>query len=207
MGISPATFDRFHMTVNKMRFLEKFLKPGVLWMGNFGLKTKLSGLMLALLFPLVGAATLWSNQPGSTWATLGSVGAAAGVLIGIYVFACFYLSLTQPLTALQDAVRAGSHGDLTKVISVTGTDELAHIGQDLERMNEGMSGVIGQVRSQIVLVGVAGEKLAQNAGELSNRTESQAASLEQSSASIQELSGSVRRNADSAQQIDQLFRS
>jgi methyl-accepting chemotaxis protein len=192
------------MTVNKMRSLEKFLKPGVLWMGNSRLKTKLSGLMLALLFPLVGAATLWSNQPDSTWATLGSVGAAAGVLIGIYVFVCFYLSLTQPLTALQDAVRAGSHGDLTKVISVSGTDELAHIGQDLERMNEGMSGVIGQVRSQIVLVGVAGEKLAQNAGELSNRTESQAASLEQSSASIQELSGSVRRNADSAQQIDQL---
>jgi hypothetical protein len=53
---------------------------------------------------------------------------------------------------------------------------------------------------------MAGEMLARNSRELSQRTVAQAASLEQSSASIQELSGSVQHNAQSAQTIDKLAR-
>jgi methyl-accepting chemotaxis protein len=193
--------------LNEMRMLNQLLKPGVQWMGRLSIKTKLVSLVALLALPLGTAAVmLWLRQPHSEstrWG-LGSIGVGICFVLGLYAFVYLYRSLTQPLAALQDAVRAGSHGDLTKVVATSGNDELAQIGQDLERMSEGMSGVIGQVRSQIVLVGVAGEKLAANAGELSNRTESQAASLEQSSASIQELSSSVRNNADSAHQIDQL---
>jgi methyl-accepting chemotaxis protein len=197
-------FD-MNMKMNEMRLLDLLLKPGVQWMSRLGIKTKLTAMVVLLALPLCAALfTMWWYQPHPTGLGWVALGVGVCLILGLYAIASLYCGLTQALSALQEVVQAGSRGDLTKVVSVTGTDELAHIGQNLERMNEGMSGVIGQVRSQIVLVGAAGEKLAQNAGELSNRTESQAASLEQSSASIQELSGSVRKNADSAQQIDQL---
>ena len=73
-------------------------------------------------------------------------------------------------------------------------------------MNEGLSGAVGQVRSQAVLLGMAGDKLTQNSRELAQRTEAQAASVQQSSATLQQLSGSVRDNASSASRIDELAR-
>ena len=148
-------------------------------------------------------ALLGDTGPATTlsWAL-----AITAALFALYVGTAFYRHWVGTLGSVFAVVQAGSRGDLTLSASTPGRDVLCLAGQGLERMNEGISGVIGQVRSQIVLVGMAGETLANNAGELSNRTESQAASLEQSSASIQELSASVTKNASRAQQIDVLAR-
>lgn len=197
------------MTTNDKEILARMLCPAIEWLNRFGIKTKLTGLVLVLLLPASGLALpFWLRQARTAGVELGWTAGIAAICVAaaLYAVAALYVSLTQKLSSLQEVVKAGSHGDLTKVAPTSGNDELAQIGKDLERMNEGISGVIGQVRSQIVLVSMAGEKLTSNAGELSTRTESQAASLEESSASIQELSSSVTKNANRARQIDVLAR-
>jgi methyl-accepting chemotaxis protein len=182
-------------------FLNAILRPGLQSMKRMSLPAKLAGLGSMLTLPLAGLAVLqWRDQPRQ-WVLVSAIMAA---LVLAYALTVFCRSLMRAVHVVQTVVHAGSRGDLTVLASTPGNDELAQIGQDLERMNESLSGVVGQVRSQTVLVGMAVEMLARNSRELSQRTEAQAASLEQSSASIRELSSSVRLNAESAQGMDQL---
>jgi methyl-accepting chemotaxis protein len=182
--------------------IDAFLRPGVRWMNQWSLSVKLVGLASIQFLPLCTLAVVqWRGESGRPWVLACGILAA---LVIAYGWMAFYRSLRVAVDAVQSVVRAGSLGDLTVQASTLGKDEFAQIGRDLERMNEGLSGVVGQVRSQTVLVGMAGETLARNSRDLSQRTEAQAASLEQSSASIQELSSSVRHNAEGAQSIDQL---
>jgi methyl-accepting chemotaxis protein len=182
-------------------FLSALLRPGVQWMNSLGVRFKLAVLGSMLILPWAGLVLAQWRDPPREWLLAGGLVAATA---GAYVLTAFYRSVMHALDAVQTVVRAGSRGDLTALPGAVGKDELARIGEDLERMNEGLSGVVGQVRSQTVLVAMAGEMLARNSRELSQRTDAQAASLEQSSASIQGLSTSVRSNAQAAQTIDQL---
>ena len=184
-------------------FLSALLRPGVQWMSSKSLRTRLAVVGYMLILPLVGIALAQWRDTSRDWVLAGGI---LAVVAGAYALAVLYRSVMDAVDALQTVVHAGSRGDLTVLATASGADELARIGQNLERMNEGLSGVVGQVRSQTVLVAMAGEMLASNSRELSQRTDAQAASLEQSSASIQGLSGSVRNNAGSAQTIDQLAR-
>ena len=183
--------------------LDSALGPGKRWLSACSLQTQLAWLAVSLtgatglcVVALLGGA--W----GST--TLVWMLVAAVSLLTLYSSAAFYRHWTETLQRVLAVVQAGSRGDLTISAPTPGGDALCLVGQGLERMNEGLSGVVGQVRSQTVLVGLAGNMLAQNSRELSTRTEAQAASLQESSASIQELSSSVKHNAAIASRIDQL---
>lgn len=186
-------------------FFDSVLGPGKRWLAACSLQTQLS----LVGFSLIGATALCLTALlGDIWPSTFIAWTLLVVVLSLalYLGAAFCGHWVCTLNKVLTVVQAGARGDLTVSDPTPGRDVLCLTGQGLERMNEGISGAIGQVRSQIVLVSMAGEKLTSHAGELSNRTESQAASLQESSASIQELSSSVTRNANRAQQIDDLAR-
>jgi len=93
-------------------------------------------------------------------------------------------------------------GDLGQSVVVDGpsTSLLA----SMQRMQEGLRGMVRRVREGSESIQMASAEVATGNLDLSNRTEQAAASLEQTSASMQQLAETVRHSAESAQQANQL---
>jgi methyl-accepting chemotaxis protein len=71
-------------------------------------------------------------------------------------------------------------------------------------MREDLAGIVGRVREGSEGVASASAEIAQGNNDLSARTESQASTLQQTSASMIELSKTVGQNADKAREANQL---
>lgn len=74
----------------------------------------------------------------------------------------------------------------------------------LERMQERLAGMVGEVRGGADSIAAASQQIASGNANLSQRTEQQAASLEETASSMEELTGTVRQNADSAREATEL---
>ncbi len=71
-------------------------------------------------------------------------------------------------------------------------------------MRDGLASVVGQVRQGSESVHAASVEIAGGNADLSQRTEEQASSLQQTAATMEELGSTVRNNADNARQANQL---
>jgi len=159
-------------------------------MGLMGLLAVLPWLLWGLQVQLAGAAR---------W---GGVVAVAGVQVCLAL--ALYRTHRASMQRLVDGVDAMRRGDLTQRIDLTGPGEHAAMAGVLDAVNARLSAMVADVRSDSVVVSLAGQSLASGSDDLSQRTERQAASLEETSASVQELSGTVRRNAEDASEVLQL---
>jgi methyl-accepting chemotaxis protein-1 (serine sensor receptor) len=95
-------------------------------------------------------------------------------------------SITRPIRQAAVLASAVAQGDLRNRIEVRGNDETRDLLQALQQMNEKLQAV------------VSGNM------DLSQRTEQQAASLEETAASMEELTSTVKQNAENAQQANAL---
>jgi methyl-accepting chemotaxis protein len=189
-----------------MRVLSALLGPGVRLMQGTTLRTRLLAVSLLLGLPalLLGAtqvARAFSSAGDPVWLGVLCLGV---LLLMVYAAGAFYLSVAGSLTALEQIARNAAAGDLSQTVVVPGHDELAAVGHNLESMNESFSGLVGTIRNQAVHVAMAGESLAASTRDLSQRTEEQAASLEQASASIVSLSESVQSTARRSKEVNGL---
>jgi len=130
----------------------------------------------------------------------------ASALIGIsllaYFVASFYFSFVIDFRHAIDVMRQTAAGNLRVQATVRGRDELAELTRLLQSVNNNLSGMVAEVRSNSALVAFAGKNLATGNRDLADRTEQQAANLEQTAASVQELSGTVQQNATTAGDSD-----
>ena len=74
----------------------------------------------------------------------------------------------------------------------------------MQRMRERLADVVGQVRSSSDAIAIGSTEIASGNADLSQRTEAQAGNLQQTTASMEQLTGSVRSNADTAGVANQL---
>jgi methyl-accepting chemotaxis protein len=96
-------------------------------------------------------------------------------------------------------------GDLTVRIRVD--DKSGHfkvLAESVNSMISTMMGVITSLTETSHEVHVGAEEISRGNLDLSNRTEAQAASLEETAASMEEMTSTVRNNADNAAQANQL---
>ncbi|HJV69527.1 methyl-accepting chemotaxis protein [Ideonella sp.] len=136
------------------------------------------------------------------WLQLGVSALGAGFML--YLGLSFYASFSGALGVLQRSVSAVAAGDLAHKVQIDGRDELADIGRVVERMSEGLSVMVAEIRSSAVRVGLSGQRLAESGEALSQRTEAQAANLKQTVATVGQLSDAVATNAGAAHQLDRL---
>jgi methyl-accepting chemotaxis protein len=71
-------------------------------------------------------------------------------------------------------------------------------------MSDSLHATVGRVRAGTETISVAARQIAAGNMDLSARTEAQASALEQTAAVMEQLTGTVRQNADNAQQANQL---
>jgi methyl-accepting chemotaxis protein len=113
-------------------------------------------------------------------------------------------SIVRPLqTAIGHAGRIAG-GDLTADIQARSGDETGDLLRALAGMNQGLVGIVRQVRSGTETMSAASTQISSGNQDLSQRTEEQASTLEETASSMEELTSTVTPNADNARQASQL---
>jgi methyl-accepting chemotaxis protein len=140
--------------------------------------------------------------------------ASAVRLIFIGVFCATVISLflawkiTQmivvPIKGVAEVAEKVAHGDLTAKITTSGSDEIGRLLVAISRMQESLVTLVGNVRNGSDMVAIASVEIAQGNHDLSTRTEGQASSLQETSASIEVLSSTVLQNAYTANEASEL---
>ncbi len=132
---------------------------------------------------------------------------AGGLLCGVVLAISITRSIVVPLMSAVQVAQAVAAGDLSSRIEVRTSDETGLLMQALKDMNHSLSGIVGEVRSSSDAIATATSQIAAGNLDLSSRTEEQASALEQTSASMQELAGTVKQNFDSGKHANELAES
>ncbi len=134
-----------------------------------------------------------------------ALAAGLGTLLGVaYLTIVFFRTSFGAVRVLQGSVAQLAAGDFATRIRLRGTDELSVVGSTLDEMTGRISQMVSDIRSNSSMVAQAGLKLADDSRALSERTEAQASSLEQTAASVHELTSAVDQTARAAQAADAL---
>ncbi|RSZ35247.1 MULTISPECIES: methyl-accepting chemotaxis protein [unclassified Variovorax] len=149
-----------------------------------------------------GTASTQAAYLRAKWMILGiSCASLAGGLLLAFLMT---RSITRPLGQAVNVAQQVASGDLTARIEVSDTSESGMLMRALRSMNDELAKVVGQVRDGTDSIASASGQIASGNRDLSSRTEAQASSLEQTAAAMQELTGTVRQNADNARLANQL---
>ena len=132
-----------------------------------------------------------------------AVKAVVGTLIFVLVLAVF-LRMGFRRVMLRPLDEAGSHfdriadGDLTVSISDRGRNEIGVLFSAMRRMQAGLSSAVTSVRSGVDSIHDASGEIADGAAHMSDRVASQAASVQQTSVNLAQLTESVQETAGNA---------
>ena len=137
---------------------------------------------------------------GMVLAIVVAVAVGGGVLVAFAVSR----SIVRPLAEAQALATHIANGDLTREVSVQGSDEAAQTLQSLKRMTESLRRIVGEVRASADSIQTASSEVATGNLDLSQRTEQTASNLQQAASAIDHLSGNVRHSAESAHTANQL---
>ena len=96
-----------------------------------------------------------------------------------------------------------AHGDLSQHIDLKAGDTDSMMAQ-MKYMQENLGRIVGNVRRGAESVATASVQIAQGNRDLSERTEHQASTLEQTAAAMGDLDSTVKTNVDHAHQANQL---
>ncbi|MEA9557817.1 Cache 3/Cache 2 fusion domain-containing protein [Xanthomonas nasturtii] len=127
----------------------------------------------------------------------------------------FLLQLAQQLNMLLDNNADGlsrvsallsslSQGDLTARMEGDLQGVFATIRDDANATADQLAGIVRRIKDASLAINSAASEIATGNGDLSRRTEQQAAALEETAASMEELTATVKQNADNADQANRL---
>ena len=124
----------------------------------------------------------------------------------VVMLASFLLSrqIVRPLKRSVEIAGRVAQGDLSNRIDVHRGDEIGDLLRALEAMQRNLANIVQRVRQDSENVANASAEIAAGNNDLSARTEIQASALEQSAASIHELSNAVGNSAAHAREATQL---
>src|SRR5262249_29885865 len=105
---------------------------------------------------------------------------------------------------LADGLKTLSDGDLTFRLADGFPDAYRQIRDDFNAAMSRLQDTIQAIAAAAREVAGASAEISSGSTDLSQRTEEQAASLEETSASMEQISSTVKKNADNAQQANQL---
>ncbi|MCG8155088.1 HAMP domain-containing protein [Brenneria goodwinii] len=126
------------------------------------------------------------------------------VVIGIITAVGVTRQITKPVIRNLALAEQIASGDLTASIVVDRHDELGQLTAAMARMNENLRRMISDVRDSVDSVTDSAAKIAVGNNDLSSRTEQQSAAVVETAASMEQLTSTVKNNADNARQASQI---
>jgi methyl-accepting chemotaxis protein len=112
-------------------------------------------------------------------------------------------SITRPIQRAITLAETVAAGNLTARITSTSKDEIGRLMNALQRMVDGLHGIVRQVRDGAEEIANAAREVAQGNQDLSARTEQQASALEETASAMEQLTSAIKMSADNAVQANQ----
>lgn len=112
--------------------------------------------------------------------------------------------VAQAFSDIADAMSEIAKGDLTKPITREYQGAFDKVKQDVNTTLANLDGMMMKLRESCAVIANASAEIAVGNNNLSARTEQQAGVLEETAASMEQLTGTVKNNADNAEQANQL---
>ncbi|MDC8760757.1 methyl-accepting chemotaxis protein [Janthinobacterium fluminis] len=128
------------------------------------------------------------------------VASVLSVLIGVVLVR----GITGPLGQAVGIARGVAAGRLSGRIGVDSDNEIGQLIRALSEMDASLFAIVRDVRGATDTIDGASGRIVAGNQELSNRTEQQAGSLEETASSMVQLTETVRRNGDNARQANAL---
>jgi|GEM_PF-3290609 len=110
--------------------------------------------------------------------------------------------IVRPLRDVLDLTAKLSEGDLTACVEVKGQDEAARMMEGMRVMVERFVSVLGEVRSSVGSLSGASGQVSSAAQALSEGTSTQASSVDEMTANLEQLSTSIGRNTETSRQLE-----
>ncbi|KRG67321.1 chemotaxis protein [Stenotrophomonas terrae] len=110
----------------------------------------------------------------------------------------------QNLGQISGLLRALADGDLTVSMQGQFQGVFAQMRDDASRTIHQLGAIVARIQQSAHNINVSAGEITNGNTDLSQRTEMQAANLEETAASMEELTSTVRQNAESARQANQL---
>ncbi|MCS0631116.1 methyl-accepting chemotaxis protein [Telluria mixta] len=129
---------------------------------------------------------------------------AAAVVAGAVGAWWLTRSIVRPIRVAVAVAETVASGNLTRRIDSSSGDETGALLRALRHMNDSLVGIVAQVRQGTDTIATAAQQISAGNLDLSARTEQQAGSLEETASSMEALTATVRRNADSAHEANRL---
>jgi aerotaxis receptor len=158
------------------------------------------GLVLSL--QLIAAAVLgyaaWSsealaNAGLNVW--FAALAGASMIVTGSF-WSFLMRGVAAPLKQALRATQAMAGGDMTVNIETDRIDEVGQLLRSLRQMNINVRSIVGDVRNNFEKMQVSTREIATGNRDLSGRTDSQAAALEETASSMEQLASTVQQNAE-----------
>ncbi|MES2901791.1 MAG: methyl-accepting chemotaxis protein [Pseudomonadota bacterium] len=200
--------------MNHLRQLDTKLKVFAAFIILTGLATWMALWMLGQSGQLLELALRPGRKPGLALAELQAHYASArmGLLfgiaatVGVAVMLAVWLSaeVARPVQAAVALARRVAAGDLSMRVGATGHGDGGALLAGMQEMNDKLVGMVVKVRDGTQTIAGCAADIASSSMELSARTEGQTVSLEQTASSMEELTSTVKLNADHAYQASKL---
>ncbi|TKK22376.1 methyl-accepting chemotaxis protein [Pantoea agglomerans] len=118
----------------------------------------------------------------------------------------FVRAMMKRLNVLNSNIEALSNGgaDLTQRLPASNSPEFNAVAQSFNQFISYLQGLLQQVGDSALAITAASREIASGNANLSSRTEDQASSIVETAASMEQLTGTVRQNADNATHANQL---
>lgn len=141
----------------------------------------------------------------SSWLNITiAVAITATLLIAGLVLWGVTVNVIRPLQRMIEHFRRISTGDLSQAIETRGNNEIGQLFHELGQMQRSLADTVMRMHTSSGTVLDRAQRLASGNHELSSRTQQQSAALEQTAASLDELTTTVAYNAENARQADRL---
>jgi methyl-accepting chemotaxis protein len=127
-----------------------------------------------------------------------------GAILIVFSTVRLLVAILKPLRAALGHFDEIAAGNLANHITVERDDEMGSLMRGLLKMQEQMSTTVRGIRNGSSSIALASAEISDGNLDLSRRTENQAAALEETASSLEELTTTVRHNADNARQANQL---
>jgi methyl-accepting chemotaxis protein len=112
--------------------------------------------------------------------------------------------ITRPVHEAVALAERIARGDLGEVAAATSRDEIGRLQSAMKAMADKLSKVIGEVRGGAVALSAAAEQVAATSQTVAQGTGEQAAAVEETSASLQQIGSSIAQNAENSRQTERM---
>ncbi|MGK3127614.1 methyl-accepting chemotaxis protein [Pantoea sp. C8B4] len=129
--------------------------------------------------------------------------ACALVLAGLAWSVMTHL-VVKPLNHVINVFDRIAEGDLRARIDISGKNEIAQLFAAVQRMRDGLVNMVLMVRHGTDAIGSGVEEIAIGNIDLSSRTEQQAASLDETASSMEQIMATVKNNEDNTRKANAL---